>query len=58
MKLVLDGIVLGELAEAFTEAEAIDRGRSSAFRSWIVFARGVPEENAMPRRWRNGMGPT
>jgi hypothetical protein len=45
----------GELADVFAETEEVNRARGGVSRCWFVLERRAREENAMPRRWRDGM---
>ena len=59
VRLLVTGVAwqgLAELAEAFTETDGIDGGRTSAPRRWIDVGRGLRAEKTRPRRWRDGMG--
>ncbi len=56
--LAFDRMDLTEPEEAFTKPEGMNPGRDRVFRDGIAFERRVLEANTIPRRWRDGIGPT
>lgn len=54
--MVFDRIDVAELAEGFGEPVEINRSPARVLRRRLVFEKKALEENAMSRRWRDGMG--